>query len=111
MPCLCARSGVDGSIGVSGKEALNVEEDGDLEEDAKDPVGRGVPEVIGSSLGKKVELISPIPTKKSSNWKSGSRVHIIKNKLTRDDLDKVRTPLPHISSVIDNDHHTCIARK
>lgn len=28
--------------------------------------GRGGPAVIGSTLGKKVELMSPIPTKKSS---------------------------------------------
>lgn len=42
-------------------------EDETIEAGEDDPdIGMGGPAVIGSTLGRKVELISPIPTKKSS---------------------------------------------
>lgn len=50
-------AGVDGATEVGGDR----EEGEDVPE-----VGMGGPAVMGSTLGKNVELMSPIPTKKSS---------------------------------------------
>lgn len=73
------------------------------------PGGRGG--VKGSSLGRNAELISPIPTKKSSAdqvymrmtavWKRTAR-------LTRDHFNKVWTPFPDIRTVINDNNHTLI---
>ena len=70
----------------------------------------------GSTLGKKVELISPMPTKKSSVSSRGisntQKGHIhLSFVLTGNNFDEIGTPFPHVCSVIDNNDHGCITGK
>jgi len=111
---------VAGDVEIEGGVAINVGEtvvDVGEDRETEDPeVGREGPAVMGSTLGKKVELISPMPMKKSSvEKKIGLKTEVkapqIDKTLTRNDLDKIRTPLPHIRSVVNDHHHTCIARE
>ena len=54
-----------GAIDVD-DEAVEEEEGEERETEAGPEDGIGGPAVIGSTLGRKVELMSPMPTKKSS---------------------------------------------
>lgn len=83
-------------------------------------IGRGGPAVMGSTLGRNVELISPIPTKKSSimqKWCITSAKRSFRTCENRSNenvthtwnyFDEVRTPLPYIRPVINDHHHTRI---
>jgi hypothetical protein len=55
----------DVGVGDGATEVGEDREEGEVPE-----VGMGGPAVMGSTLGKKVELMSPIPTKKSSMMQS-----------------------------------------
>ena len=72
--------------------------------------GGGTTGASGSSLGRNAELMSPIPTKKSSSIPEAVSVpcqyeRFTLCKLTRDDLDKVRGPLPDVGAVINDNNH------
>ena len=71
----------------------------------------------GVILGRKAELMSPIPTKKSSTRTTKRQIYahmLVGNKECRPtwyDLDEIGRPLPDIGSVVNYHHHGCIARK
>jgi len=68
-------------------------------------------DVDGSNLGRNVELMSPIPTKKSSVGVSMRRRLRGEEILTWDDFDKIWTPFPNICAIVDDDDHRCVDRK
>jgi hypothetical protein len=66
----------------------------------------------GSTLGRNVELMSPIPTKKSS---AAQIEQIVRDRamewLTWNDFNEIRTPFPDVCTVVDDDDHGRITRK
>jgi len=93
--------GDEGGVGVEG-----LEEGGGSE---------GTEGVSGVILGRKAELISPIPTKKSSTNGRQIYAHISAGTLdcqpTWYDLNQIRRPLPDVSSVVNYHHHRRVTRK
>lgn len=71
--------------------------------------------VVGGAAGvggRKEELISPIPIKKSSTA-SDVAYHSTQGQgqLTRYNLDEVGTVTPYVLSIVDDYHHTLICRE
>ena len=61
---------------------------------------------IGSSFGRKAELMSPMPTKKSSDATMLDVQTVrMESGLTWNDLDKIRAPFPDIRAVVNDDYH------
>lgn len=76
----------------------------------------GVEGVSGVIFGRKAELISPIPTKKSSARTIMLDIcayigRVVDCEPTRYDLDEIRRPLPDVGPVVDDHHHGRVTRK
>jgi hypothetical protein len=66
----------------------------------------------GSTLGRNVELMSPIPTKKSSEGHIEQNVRDrVTEWLTWNDFNEIWTPFPDVCAIIDDDDHGRITRK
>lgn len=92
------------------------------EEEEEEDVGSSGEEEDEGSLGRKDELMSPMPTKKSSEVfeqsvergqrsREGEERRLSKMKLTRDDLDEIPTSFPNIRPIIDDHDHARVDRE
>jgi hypothetical protein len=89
---------------------MNKRVDGNVLRENQPSVGLCTVGASGSTFGRNAELISPMPTKKSSftDVSSGLLGDIVR-RLTRDNFNQVWTPLPDIRPIVDDDDHRCIA--
>ena len=71
----------------------------------------GMEVVDASSLGRNAELISPIPTKKSSEDKLVTGRFHRSEILTWDDFHEIGTPFPDIRAIVNDDDHRRVHRK
>lgn len=71
----------------------------------------GIGILLGGSLGRKAEFMSPIPTKKSSTEPINGVQPMKRCRLTWHNFDEIWAPFPNVTSIVDNDHHGGIAGK